>query len=76
MSNTPMPNDDTDARLESLEIKASYAEELLEQLNLTVFRQQQQIDRLLERLAELERRAPAAESGAPRSLRDELPPHY
>jgi len=35
------PAQATDHRLTELEIKASYTEDLLEQLNLTVFRQQQ-----------------------------------
>ena len=63
-------------RLDELEIKASYAEDLLEQLNLTVYRQQQQIDALQRKLLELEQRQPADGAGTPRSLRDELPPHY
>jgi len=67
---------DTDARLTELEIKASYAEDLLDQLNQTIFRQQQQIDTLLRELAEFRRQQP--EDGQPmqRNLRDELPPHY
>lgn len=66
----------TDHRLTELEIKASYTEDLLEQLNLTVFRQQQQIDGLLRQLAELKQQLPEPGPGGPRSLRDELPPHY
>lgn len=62
-------------RLDELEIKASYAEDLLEQLNLLVYRQQQQIDALVRQLQELDRRTPEA-VGAPRGARDELPPHY
>lgn len=33
-------------RLESLEIKASFTEDLLDQLNMTIYQQQQLIDRL------------------------------
>jgi SlyX protein len=67
---------DTDRRLTELEIKASFAEDLLEQLNALVYRQQQAIDRLQRELLEL--RAQAQDSAPPafRSLRDELPPHY
>lgn len=61
-------------RLTDLEIKASYTDDLLEQLNQLVYRQQQQIDALAQRVNELQRQAP--EAGAPRHLRDELPPHY
>lgn len=70
------PAQATDHRLTELEIKASYTEDLLEQLNLTVFRQQQQIDGLLRQLAELKQQLPEAGPSGPRSLRDELPPHY
>lgn len=62
-------------RLTELEIKASYTEDLLEELNLTIYKQQQQIDTLTRKLVELDRRMPEA-SGSPRNLRDELPPHY
>lgn len=66
----------TDARLTELEIKASYAEDLLDQLNQTIFRQQQQIDRLLREVAELRRQQPEGGQVVQRNLRDELPPHY
>ena len=36
---------DADRRLNELEIKASFTEDLLDQLNLTIYRQQQQIQR-------------------------------
>ena len=67
---------DIDQRLTALEIKASYSEDLLDQLNLTIYRQQQQIDRLLQELAYLRQQVPELSDGAPRNLRDELPPHY
>ena len=62
-------------RLEALEIKASFTEDLLDQLNLTIYRQQQQIDGLLRAVTELRQQRPEGGTGA-RSLRDELPPHY
>jgi SlyX protein len=70
-------NEETDARLTELEIKASFTEDLLDQLNQVIVRQQQQIDLLLRELTELRRQQPE-EGGTPafRSLRDELPPHY
>lgn len=65
------------ARVMELEIKASYTEDLLEQLNLTIYRQQQQIDRLLDELRDLRRRVPeGGPAGGATHLRDELPPHY
>ncbi len=54
-----MTPDDIDRRFEDLEIKLSFTEDLVEQLNEIVARQQ----------------APEP-GGTPRSLRDELPPHY
>ena len=65
-----------DTRLTELEIKASFTEDLLDQLNLVVVRQQQQIDGLIRELAHLKQQASDAGSGGVRSLRDELPPHY
>ncbi len=70
------PNDDATRRLEALEIKASYAEDLLDQLNLLVYRQQQQIDALQQQVAALREQAPEPGVGATRNPRDELPPHY
>ena len=63
-------------RIMELEIKASYTEDLLEQLNMTIYRQQQQIDLLINEMRELKRQAPEGGSAAVRNLRDELPPHY
>lgn len=65
------------ARIDELEIKASYAEDLLDQLNMTVYRQQQQIEALQQALVALRQQLPEAGSaGAALNLRDELPPHY
>ena len=63
-------------RITDLEIKASFAEDTVEQLNQVVVRQQAQIDRLVRELVELRDRAAAAEPGGPGGMRDELPPHY
>lgn len=64
-------------RLEALEVKAAFAEDLLEQLNLTVYQQAQDIARLQGELVQL--RQQLRDSGGPgpqRDLRDERPPHY
>lgn len=66
----------TDQRLTELEIRASYTEDLLDQMNLALYRQQQQIDRLVQELAHLRQQMPEPGGAAPRNLRDELPPHY
>ena len=75
MSNTGMDHLHTiDKRLTDLENKSSYSEDLLDTLNQTVFRQQQQIDLLLEQLRTL--RHQVNEAAPRRGLADDLPPHY
>lgn len=68
--------DTTDARLTELEIKASFTEDLVDRLNEVIVRQQDQIDALIREVTRLRDRAPANDDTAPRTLRDELPPHY
>lgn len=63
-----------DKRLTDLEIKSSFSEDLLETLNQTVFRQQQQIDMLTRELRAL--REQVIEGSGRRGPQDELPPHY
>jgi len=67
---------DAQRRLTELEIKASFTEDLLDQLNMTIYRQQQQIDSLVLQVMQLRQQNPDAGTGGPRNLRDELPPHY
>lgn len=67
---------DPEPRLTRLEIKASYAEDLLDALNQTVFRQQQQIDALRHVVAQLRQQLPTDASTPVPSSSDELPPHY
>lgn len=69
------PND-TEQRLTELEIKTSFNEDLLDQLNQTIFRQQQQIDQLVRAISRLQQQVPEDGAGEARNLRDELPPHY
>ena len=66
----------TGQRLTDLEIKASFQEDLLDELNQTVVRQQQQIDQLIREIAHLRESSIDGGVGASRNLRDELPPHY
>ena len=67
---------DTDKRLTDLEIKASFCEDLLEQLNQVIVRQQLQIDLLLREVGELNQQLASSGAGAPRRAGDDLPPHY
>ena len=69
-------NDATDRRLTDLEIKASFNEDLLDQLNQVVIRQQQQIDALLREVTQLRQQMPDAGSGVFSRAGDDLPPHY
>jgi SlyX protein len=66
----------TDERITELEIKASFMEDTLDQLNEVVVRQQQQIDLLTRELLALRDQQASGDPAAARSLRDELPPHY
>ena len=72
----PHDDDETDRRLTELEIKASFSEDLIDHLNAAIVRQQQQIDLLTRELRHLREQVPIDSAGSPRSLRDELPPHY
>ena len=65
----------TNHRLTELEIKASFNEDLLDQLNQVVIRQQQQIDALVREVERLRQRIPEAGGLFSRAGAD-LPPHY
>lgn len=66
----------TENRITELEIKISYAEDLIDELNRTVFRQQQQIELLAGEFKLLREQIRNAAPAEARSLRDEIPPHY
>ena len=68
--------DPTDQRLTELEIKASFAEDLLDQLNLVIVRQQAQIDLLIREVQQLREQQPDGVAGGAARLADDLPPHY
>ncbi len=64
-------------RLTELEIKLSLTEDLVEELNRTVYRQEQKLDLLQQQLRHLHQQMQsAAEPAEPRNLREEIPPHY
>lgn len=75
---TPMPPpfNEVEKRLTELEIKASYADDLLDTLNQQVARQQDQIEMLLREVSRLRQRGEGDPSPGVRDPRDELPPHY
>jgi SlyX protein len=65
-----------DARLEKLESKLALAEDLLEELNKTVYRQQNRIERMQHELDALREQVQTAAPAEPRNLSEEIPPHY
>ena len=65
-----------ESRLAEIEAKLTYAEDLLEELNRAVYRQQQQFDRLQQELRTLRETLATAHPAAPGSPGDEVPPHY
>jgi SlyX protein len=76
-SNTPM-NDlqDADRRLTELEIKATFAEDLLDHLNEQILQQQARIDLLIREVSELKRRMPERGPDGASDPREDVPPHY
>ena len=69
-------NSRVDERLTELEIKASFTEDQVEQLNQIIIRQQQDLEALARQIGQLREQLPEPGTGLPRSARDELPPHY
>lgn len=63
-------------RLERIESKLCFSEDLLDELNRTVFRQQEQIERMQSQIRRLAEKLEQLPPAAPRDLRDEIPPHY
>lgn len=77
MSNRGMEHSqNTERRLIDLEIKASFTEDLLDQLDKVIVRQQQHIDMLIREVQHLRQQSAGQGMDAPRNLRDELPPHF
>ena len=65
----------TEDRITNLEIKLSFTEDLIEKLNETVYKQQQQIEFLYRELKSIKEQASSGGGGGG-SLKDEIPPHY
>lgn len=75
-SNMTSQDRSIEQRLTELEIKIGLADDLLDQHNQTIFRQQQQIDALAKELGALRQQLPQERNSSLQNLRDELPPHY
>lgn len=63
-------------RLTELEIKASFADDLLDTLNGLVARQQETIELLVREVSRLRQQGGEGAGPGQRDPRDELPPHY
>lgn len=72
-----------ESRLTELEVKLNLAEDAIDALNHTLFRQQQQIDLLQAQMRELYRQSQTTDStdaaealNQPADPRADIPPHY
>jgi SlyX protein len=65
-----------EARLTEVEAKLAFAEDLIDTLNLTVVRQQAQLDSMQQQLRLLHQRIKDVVPDETRNLHDEIPPHY
>ena len=63
-------------RLEKIEGKITLTEDLLDELNKLVYKQQQQIEQLQRAVVRLQEQMESAPLNERRSLMDEIPPHY
>lgn len=63
-------------RLEKIETKLSLAEDMIEELNKTIYRQQRQIEQMQQDMLTLRQQLQASLPAEQRSLLDEIPPHY
>jgi SlyX protein len=72
------PPNDIEMRLEALEIKASFTEDLVDKLDQIIIGQQRTLEALVSELRDLRAQAVSAAEGGgtQRNLRDDLPPHY
>lgn len=71
-----MSNHHTEQRLDALEIKASYAEDLLEELDQVIVRQQAQIDLLILEIHRLRQPVADVDGMLRPSATSDRPPHY
>jgi len=63
-------------RITNIEVKLSFTEDLVEELSQIVYKQQQQIDMLINEVKALKLQMASHSPADGNSQRDELPPHY
>ena len=66
----------SDERITNLEIKLSFTEDLIEKLNETIYKQQQQIEFLYRELKAIKEQASSSGGSGSGNLKDDIPPHY
>jgi SlyX protein len=66
----------TEERITNLEIKLSFTEDLIDQLNQTIYKQQQQIEFLYRELKFIKEQSSSGDSSESSSPKDEIPSHY
>ena len=66
----------TDDRITHLEIKLSFTEDLIDQLNQTIYKQQQQIEFLYRELKSIKEQTSSGDGAGNSSPKEEIPPHY
>ncbi|WP_374326328.1 SlyX family protein [Azonexus sp.] len=65
-----------ESRITELEIKISFNEDQIDELNKIIYQQQRQIELLAAELRHLRDQVNNGQSVERRNLRDEIPPHY
>jgi len=73
---TPLAAAADDERMTRLEVKLAFAEDLLDTLNATVARQQEQIELLAREVVRLRRQHAEGDQDNTGTPQDERPPHY
>ena len=63
-------------RIENIETKLMAAEDQIDELNRTVWRQQQELDLLREHIRQLAQQIKAVQPSGPSRPEDEIPPHW
>jgi SlyX protein len=71
-----MAQTELESRVVELEVKLGFAEDLLDELNRQVFRQQEQIESLSRQLIALQQQVQSPAGERPNDPRSEIPPHY
>jgi SlyX protein len=66
----------TEDRITNLEIKLSFTEDLIDQLNQTIYKQQQQIEFLYRELKSIKEQASGGDGTGSSNPKHEIPPHY